>query len=187
MIEDDRELALRAGQGDRGAFVRLVERHRRLVYAVAWRVVLNEEDALDVAQEALAKLARKIGQYRGDGSFRGWLSTLVTREALNLLRRPGRRERPVDPATLAGLADRDGGSRAEARDRIEHGERRAMVETAMARLPPQQRAIVALRLGEDLTSAEVARRLDLPKAQVRSQLSRAVARLREIMGIEPRK
>jgi len=49
------------------------------MYGLAWRVVPHEEDALDVTQEAMAKVARCIGQFRGDGSFRGWLGTLVTR------------------------------------------------------------------------------------------------------------
>jgi len=188
---EDRSLAAAAANGDQAAFTTLVERYRGYVYTIAYRIALNEDDALDVAQTVFLRLVERIGDFTGRGSFRGWIATIAAREAISHCRRSQRREQPTDPDTLERLREGNshGGGGANCavvaptqRQAILHNERRARVEAAMARLPPQQRAIFALRFQENMASAEIAERLDLPATQVRAQLCRAVARLRELVG-----
>jgi RNA polymerase sigma-70 factor (ECF subfamily) len=182
---DDRELAALAARGDRRALTALIERYRGYLYAIAYRVTLDEDDALDATQIVYARIVERIGEYRGEGSLKGWLGAIAARTAIDAARRRNRRrETAVDPILLGALADRapiDGAG--AAREAIEREQRLAMVEAAMADLPPQQRAIVALRLSEGgMKNAEIAERLELPAAQVRSQLARAVAKLRAWMS-----
>ncbi|MCE5230825.1 sigma-70 family RNA polymerase sigma factor [bacterium] len=177
---EDHELAAAAAGGDQRAFATLAERYRRYIYAIAWRIVMDEEEALDIAQEVLLKMARRIGQWRGEGSFRSWLGSMTSRTALDELRRPCRRETPVDPLEWTESAEPVGASRsASPVEIVQATERRALVGKAMALLTPQQRAILIMRLDEELKPVEIAERLGLKPAQVRSQLSRAISRLRE--------
>ena len=182
---DDKTLAANAAKGDQEAFATLVVAHRSYVYRIAYRIVLHEEDALDVTQNVFERLVRKIGDFNGDGSFRSWLATIAAREAIDHHRRPSRRERPTEPLALEVLADRrreDGDD--DPRDRINGAQRRSLVEGAMRGLSPQQRAIFALRLAEGMGPKEIAERLGIPARQVRSQLARAMARIREAVAEE---
>jgi RNA polymerase sigma-70 factor (ECF subfamily) len=181
---EERDLAAAAASGDQRAFTVLVERHRRAIYATAYKIVLNEDDALDVAQNVLLRLVERIGQYDGRGTFRSWLAVVVSRESIDHLRRAGRRrEAAVDQETLEAAPDeRPSARRSNPRAAYEATERRERVEAAMADLSPQQRAIFALRFREDMPSDEIADRLGLPPKQVRSQLSRAIARLRQMLA-----
>lgn len=179
---EDHQLAAAAAGGDQCAFATLAQRYRRYIYAIAWRIVMDEDEALDIAQEVLLKLARRIGQWRGDGSFKAWLGAMTSRTALDQLRRSGRRETPVDPTAWVESAELEvvaGGRVRSPVEVAEAAERRALVARSMAALTEQQRAILVLRLEEELKPTEIAERLALKPAQVRSQLSRAVARLKE--------
>ena len=182
---EDQALAAAAARGNQQAFTAIVERYRRYIYAIAYRIVLGEEDALDVTQNVYLQLARKIGDYDGRGSLKGWLAAITVRQALDHLRRPGRVERPTEPAELEALAGPcPAGEWGEARESLEREEQRRAVTAAMAGLSPQQRAIFALRFMEDLGPKEIGERLGLPPSQVRSQLTKAVARIREIVTRE---
>jgi RNA polymerase sigma-70 factor (ECF subfamily) len=175
----DHELAAAAAGGDQRAFEELVERYRRYIYAIAWRIGMDEEEALDIAQEVLFKMSRRIGDWRGDGSFKAWVGAIASRTALDMARK--RRDVPVDPQDWqdSDPGELVGRSRAQSpREAVQSIERKALVAQAMASLTPQQRAILGLRLEEEMRPAEIAERLEMNPAQVRSQLSRAVARLR---------
>jgi RNA polymerase sigma factor (sigma-70 family) len=77
--EEDRALALRAGQGDTAALEALVGRHQRWVSNLALRMTGGRADADDLAQEALVRLVTRIGSWSGEGSFRSWAWRIVVR------------------------------------------------------------------------------------------------------------
>jgi RNA polymerase sigma factor (sigma-70 family) len=83
----DSELALALKGGDEGAFEELVRRHQGRVYAVAYRLTGNREDALDIAQESFVKAYRKIHAWQPHGGFLAWLLRLTTNQAIDTLRR----------------------------------------------------------------------------------------------------
>jgi RNA polymerase sigma factor (sigma-70 family) len=182
---EDSTLASRAAQGDQEAFTLLIERYRRYIYTIAYKIALNEEDALDITQNVYARLVEKIGEFEGRGSFRSWLAVIASREAVSFLRRPGRREEPAAPDVIEELADSLAEEGIEnVRAALDAEQRLRLVEQAMKSLSPQQRAIMALRLGEDMGPKEIAERLNLPASQVRSQLNRAIERIRKILAEE---
>ncbi len=187
---DDEELIAAAAGGDQEAFAALVHRTRAYVYTVAWKVLLHEEDALDVTQETFVQAARNLDRLDRPGALRGWLAAIAVRQALSVKRRPAaRREIPTDPAELTLLVEATptrgpsgslgGAVQPVVRDRIERQDRLRLVEDAMHTLSAQQRAVFVLRLSGDMSPGEIARHLDLPEGQVRTQLSRAVDRLRD--------
>lgn len=172
---DDSQLVAAAAKGDQDAFASLFVRYRQRVYRVAYRIMLNEDDALDVTQDVFVRLADRLSEYSGRGSFGAWIGAVTANVALSHLRRPHRREMPTDPDSLADVHT----VAPLARHRAEQHERRELVDNAMRRLSCQQRAILLMQCGEDIGPGEVARRLGLPPTQVRVQLRRAILRLRE--------
>lgn len=179
----DNELAMAAAGGDQAAFEALIERHRPRIYAVAYRITLNEDDALDAMQNVFLHLAQRIGDFRGTGSFGAWVAAVAANQAVNCLRRPSRREIPAEPALIASLLDgRTNGAHRHPSEGLELQQRRMMVNEAVKELSPQQRAIFALRLAEGIGPKEIGERLGLPAKQVRSQFQRAIAKVRETIA-----
>lgn len=179
---DDHRLAADAAHGDEEALTALVERYRSYVYTIAYRIASDEDDALDIAQNVFLRLYERIGQFSGRGRFRAWLAAIASREALSFLRRAGRRETPVAPEVLEVLADeRQSNNPRNPRQMAETAQRKELVESVVARLSPQQRAIFALRVGEDMPPKEIAERLGIPGRQVYTQLHRTIARIRKAL------
>ncbi len=179
----DTELALAVKGGDRDAFDELVRRHQGRVYAVAYRMTGNREDALDVAQDALVKAYRKIALWEPSGEFSSWLLRLTSNQAVDHLRRKIRRkEEGRDWATDEdrGFAHAPGvtgpGRRAEA------GEIESRVQLAMQRLTDMQRTVFVLRHYEGLKLNDIAEQLGCTVGTVKVHLFRALKKLQGELG-----
>lgn len=125
---------------------------------------LAGDDADDVAQDALLAAWRALGQWRGDGSFAGWLRQIATRRFLDRCRRGGgARFTALEAAdALTGNDDID---------------RRLAVDRALGALPPRERAAALLVFGEGHTHVEAAAAMALPLGTLKSILARARAAL----------
>jgi len=99
--EEDRELIQRAQKGDQTAFRRLVERHQRRAFAIALGMVRDENDARELVQEAFIRVYRGLDAFEGGSSFFTWLYRIVTNLAIDLMRKPGRRDAELDDEHLA--------------------------------------------------------------------------------------
>ena len=169
-IIDDATLVARVRSGDLDAYAELVQRHARA--AVRTAALLGAgADAEDVVQEALVKAYRSLGRYRPGAPFRPWLLRIVANETRNHHRtavRRGARERAAAiPETLL-----DPSVQAEEHDR------QARLLAAVNGLPERLRLVVSCRYLLDLTEAETAATLGLPRGTVKSRLNRGLARLR---------
>jgi RNA polymerase sigma-70 factor (ECF subfamily) len=169
----DRALAAAAVRGERGAIDTLLARHLDRVHAVCRRILGNDQDALDATQEALIAITRGIASFDGRARFTTWCYRVATNAALDEARRRKRRpvvveELPDTPGTTA-----DPGARvAEALD----------VDAALAALPADYRAAVALRDLAGLDYAEIATVLGIPPGTVRSRIARGRAALADRLG-----
>jgi len=179
---EDHRLAARAAEGDQEAFEELARRYRRHIYSIAFKIALDEDDALDIAQDVLLRLAQRIGRFDGRGSFRAWVSSITANIALDHLRRSRRRESPVEPAVLAELP---ASNPTDPRSAAQAGQRREGLQAALRKLSGQQRAIFTLYLGEELGPKDIADRLQVPAGQVRSQMHRAIQKLRRLLDPQP--
>jgi RNA polymerase sigma-70 factor (ECF subfamily) len=165
-------LVKRAKDGDRRALDALCERHAAKVERLALHLLSDPEDARDAAQEALAKLCVRIGQFRGESQFSTWLHRLV----VNTCRDVGacqrvRRHEPLvedervaedaDPAREAGLA-----------------ELRSELNAGLAEISPDQAKVVVLKDALDFSFAEIAEAVDMPVGTAKCYAHRARAGLR---------
>jgi RNA polymerase sigma-70 factor (ECF subfamily) len=163
----DEELARRAAAGERAALESLLARHLDRVHAVCRRVLAHPEDALDATQEALIAITRGISRFDGRSRFTTWMYRVATNAALDEARR--RRRRPIASEHIADIST---GSDATAAV-----DARLDVDAAMAAIPPDYRAAVALRDLAGLDYAEIASVLDVPIGTVRSRIARGRATL----------
>jgi RNA polymerase sigma-70 factor (ECF subfamily) len=181
---DDDALVLRAQNGDRGAFGELVNRHQRRVWMVCRQYVgVDEADA--VAQDSLVKAFTRIGSFDRRAAFSTWLTRIAINTCLDEIRRR-RRESVVDEEP----GEDDGGSlleqtpddQAGPEDRSMQRQAVSSLEISERRLPPRQREIFRLRFYAEMELDEIARALDVHVGTVKTQLHRAVHRLREELG-----
>jgi RNA polymerase sigma-70 factor (ECF subfamily) len=174
---DDRALIDAVLSGDRRAFGVLVERETRSVYRATLRILGRPHDAEDVTQESFVAAYRSIRTYRGDGSLRGWLLRIATRQAFRRLaqRRP---TVDIDAIPEPRLADASGEPTRLLIDR----ESRDAVRDAVSTLPEPYREVVALRFFGELSLAEVADATGRPINTVKTHLRRGLERLRPVLG-----
>ena len=173
----DRQLVDAVVTGDDDAFRVLVERESRAVIGTCRRVLDDAAEAEDVAQEAFMTAYRSIATFRGDGSFGAWVSRIAVR--LAVARVASRRSVvPIDPMNVEQT-----GPWVAVDDNPEtvslDEENRRSVQLAIAALPSDQRAVVALRFYGDLSLDEIARATGTPVGTVKSRLHRALASLRK--------
>jgi len=167
----DEALVAAAKDGSTDAFSRLVERHQQAVRAFLRRTCGDWALADDLAQETFLAAWSKIGRLQAGASVRAWLCGIGYNKHLTV-RRGAARSRARDAVYQA---ERPPPAAALAEDRL-------ALEAAMAELPPEQRACVALCLAADFSHAEAAEALGLPLGTVKSHVSRGRARLLQALG-----
>jgi len=177
----DADLVARAVGGDDDAYAALVARYEDLVYTVAVRVVGNEEDARDVAQEAFVRAHRALPKFRGDSKFSSWLYRITVNRALTHLKRKRRRGVAVDIDRARALESSaiDPPRQDDPGQGVVDEEFRLSVRGAVAELPPRYRAVVTLFYLEERSYNEVAEILGIPMGTLKTHLHRARQLLRE--------
>jgi RNA polymerase sigma-70 factor (ECF subfamily) len=177
-IETD--LIRRAQTGDREAFGALVERHQRYVYNLALRVVGNQQDAEDLAQEAFIRAWVAIANFRLESSFRTWLFRIVTNLFYNRLPSLRRELYELGEDCLVDIPD-DSSPDLNPASGIEVEEIHTFLHKQIDRLPESQRVLVMLRYQQGLSYEDIARVVSLPLGTVKTGLFRAKERLRKIL------
>ena len=166
-------------QGSAEAFGRIVRSYQRAVYRVAYALTRNAGDADDVTQDTFMRAWQAIGRFRVGEPLYPWLARIAMNASFSLLRRRKRRPEVALEPMLEGGAQWAGGDdpveEAAARERDER------LAGAYAALSEEHRAVLALRVVEDLSYDEIARTLQVPVGTVMSRLSRARAELRSRM------
>jgi len=175
---EDVDLIERARDGDVRAYGDLVERYRDIAFRTAYLITRSAADAEDAAQEAFVKAYYALGRFRTQSPFRPWILRIVANEARNRVRSARRREGLV----LRVAEDRPSGGaapspEAAALDR----ERDETLLAAMATLSEPDRQIITCRYLLDLSEAETADTLGIRRGTVKSRLSRALGRLRQVL------
>jgi RNA polymerase sigma-70 factor (ECF subfamily) len=180
----DEDLVALTQGGSEGAYAILVERYSDYVFTIAARILGDDEDAYDAAQEAFVRAYRAIGRFRGDAKFSSWLYRIATNRALTHLKR--RRKR-------APAVDIDAGPHIESAIDVEprrtrpdqlvvDAEFRDQVRAAVAKLPDQYRTVITLFYLEQRSYKEVAGVMGLPMGTLKTHLHRGRAMLRKIIS-----
>ncbi len=162
--------------GDADAFEALVTDNQKKVYNLALKMTGNEEDALDISQEAFIKAYTGLKNFRAESRFSVWLYRLTYNICIDFLRK--KKRRPELPLTIT---DEEGDAleleipdlRYEPSSEAEKRELREAVEKGIDELPEKHREILVLREMTGLSYEEIARTLGINEGTVKSRLSRA--------------
>lgn len=174
----DEYLAAAARAGDRAAFDGLAKRWSRRLVAHAWRLVGDPELAREVAQSAWVDIAARLKSLNDSAAFPAFAYRIVTRRAADAIRK-ARRRRRIEAAFAAEARPAAVGT-----DDIESASDAAALSAALRRLPPEQRAAVALFYLEDMSVADISVALDVPAGTVKTRLLAARNKLRAAFGVE---
>ncbi|NGO40349.1 sigma-70 family RNA polymerase sigma factor [Limisphaera ngatamarikiensis] len=181
----DEALVAAAKDGDLGAFEELVARHRDKVYARALSILRNEEDALDLSQEAWIKAWQRLQQFQGESSFATWITRIVINLCLDHLRRQkravgesleaieeevGNIERLLPPVSINPAAG------------LERDELRARIWEAMGRLSVAHRTVLILHEFEGMEYRKIAEVMGCSLGTVMSRLFYARRRLAALLA-----
>jgi RNA polymerase sigma-70 factor (ECF subfamily) len=173
----DRAALERMARGDEDALAELYDRHGRLVYSLALRIVRDQRDAEEIVQEVFAQAWRQSGRYSaGRGSVVGWMLTLTRSRAIDRVR--GRRARPEAASHETAMADLPDNAMA-ADEQLASAARAAQVRAALDSLPFLQRTAIELAFYDGLTHAEIADRLEQPLGTVKTRIRQGLLKLRD--------
>jgi len=183
--EADAELVGRMARGDERALGALYDRHGRTMFALAYRILADRDDAEEVVLEAFTQAWRASGNYASErGSVAAWLVVLARSRALDRLRSRDRHQRAITRAAEdeGGLASPAMGTVApETQHGVEEKERRVQVLAALGELPEPQRRCIQLAYYEGLTQTEIATRLSEPLGTVKTRMRLGLMKLRETL------
>ncbi len=173
-----------AQQGDMQAFEELVARYREKIYARAYSMMRNEEEALDLSQDAWVKGWQRLAQFQGDSSFITWMTRIVINLCLDQLRKHKRqRSESIEAMEEEGGVERhlpvenpnptSGLERAELRERIDR---------AMALLSHEHRTVLVLHEFEEMEYKEIAKRMKCSIGTVMSRLFYARRKMASLLA-----
>jgi RNA polymerase sigma-70 factor (ECF subfamily) len=176
---DDGQLITRCGRGDATAFRELVERHQGYAFALAFRILCDEDDAREAVQESFVRVWKHAGMYDTRSRFTTWFYRIVTRLAQDRLKSNIRRSRvitrlPADQDVPAGMPGAD--------DEMTNRQLAERITGVADGLPPAQRMVFVLRDLEDLSIREIAERLGMSAGSVKANLCYARARVRSVIN-----
>jgi RNA polymerase sigma-70 factor (ECF subfamily) len=181
VMSADTDLISRAAGGDPSAFQALVERHRSMVYRVAYQFAGNHHDAEDIAQEVFIKVYRSLDRFRQDAQLTSWMYRIVMNACID----HRRRQRPAIAAPFGDEAEQRMLNTPEDKpgpeDRAYAGELGHVLENEIGRLPNGQRIVFVMRHHQGMKLCEIAEALGLAEGTVKRQLHAAVHRLRQAL------
>ncbi len=170
---EEREWIARARDGDPEAFSALVETYQRPVFNLCHRMLNDQAEADDAAQESFLKAYRGLTRYDGSRPFGTWLLSIAAHHCIDQLRR--RRFRWVSLDALRDLA----APSVQPEAALEEQELRSRLGQALMELRATDRAVVVLRYWHEQSHDQIAETLSLSPSAVKSRLHRAKRRLAE--------
>ena len=170
---DDEPLVRAAQRGDMMAFEELVARHRDKIFARAYSMMRNEEDAIDLSQEAWVKAWQRLKQFQRESSFSTWMTRIVINLCLDQLRRQKRQR----AESIEAMDEESGGVERQMpvvtvnpTERLERGELRQRIDQALSQLSEAHRTVLVLHEFEEMEYKLIAKTMGCSIGTVMSRL-----------------
>ena len=174
--ETENKIIQRVLAGDKNAFEHLVLANQKNVYNLALKMTRNEDDALDVSQEAFVKAYQQLNAFRGDSKFSVWLYRLTYNLCIDFIRKKSKQttvsldykddENETSSYEIPDLRDLP-------EDSAIRKEMRKTIEQSIDGLNPDHREVLIMREITGLSYDEIAETLKISVGTVKSRLARA--------------
>jgi RNA polymerase sigma-70 factor (ECF subfamily) len=185
----DQDVVLRARSGLEAAYLELIRRYERPVFALLFRMVRDRELAEDLAQETFVKALNAIDSYRPEFKFSSWIFKIANNAAIDHLRRRELDTLSLDgsphaetPEAMQATALQIGARQESPLDTVEAKELGGAIEAAIGSLRPEYRSCILLRHVEGRAYEEIAEILNLPLGTVKTYIHRARNELRQSLA-----
>ncbi len=165
-------------KGNLNAFSILVDRYKSFVYTITYRVVKNEVDAEEVAQETFIKAYQSLKSYKGASKFSTWLYTIAYRKSLDYLKKY---KKEVSYSVLETIQDINEIEVDNALKDIEEEERKTIIANSIKELPPDEAVIITLYYYEEKSIKEIVEITNLKADNVKVKLYRSRKKLHSIL------
>lgn len=182
---EDEALVRAAQQGDMAAFEELVARHRDKIYAQAYSMMRNEEEAIDLSQEAWVKGWQRLVQFQGESSFATWMTRITINLCLDAIRRQKRQR----AESIEEMDDESGGVErhmpvitVNPTERLERSELRGRIDQALAKLSEAHRTVLMLHEFEGMEYKLIAKTMQCSIGTVMSRLFYARRKLAALLA-----
>jgi RNA polymerase sigma-70 factor (ECF subfamily) len=173
--ETDPDIALveRYVNGDMTAFDELMIRYERQIYRLCYRFTSNAEDARDLAQDVFIKAFEHLTDFRKESSLKTWLYRIATNHCINHVKSNNQQFVEVTETVRQTHATVQG--------ELEEREQREQFRIMVGKLPPKQRAILELRINEQLSYEEIARMSNRSVSTIKASVFFALEKLRKLV------
>jgi RNA polymerase sigma-70 factor (ECF subfamily) len=170
--KQDAECVRRTVAGDSDAFEELVIRYQKPVFNAICRMVRNEEDAKEIAQNVFMKAFLNLGKFDRERRFFSWLYRIAMNDSINFIAS----SHPAEP-----LLESQRSAAAAPDEDFETTETRRHVDDALSSLTPEYKAVLVLRHFLDCSYEEISEVLNVPEKTVKSRLFTARHQLRDVL------
>lgn len=164
-------------QGDTGAFERIVSKYQGFICAVTYSATGDAEKSEELAHETFISAWRSLAQLKDLAKFRGWIGTIARNVVRNSFRE--KKRDIISGAASIDAVDESAVAADESDEEALAGERQAVVEMALKRIPAKYREVIVLFYRQEQSIKEVAAQLELSEATVKQRLSRGRKMLKE--------
>lgn len=189
MTDAEKILLKKSKDGDVESFEKLIKRHQKNIYNIAYRMMGNEEDAKDVAQEAIIKIYKYIDRFRGDSDFSTWVYRIAINACKDELRKKKHNVVYLDQeiqtanGTLKNQLEDQGMKPDEIAENLELNN---TIQEAISKLPEINRVVVILRDIQGFSYEDISKALECPVGTVKSRINRGRKLLKEFLEQHPK-
>jgi RNA polymerase sigma-70 factor (ECF subfamily) len=169
----DAELVERYLTGDTAAFDEIMVRYERQIYRICYRFVENREDAMDLAQEVFIKAFEHLATFRRESSLKTWLYRIAMNHCINHVKKHSQE--------FVEVTEYTGSVNSRVQDQLEEREQREQFRRLVKLLPPKQKAILELRINEQLSYEEIARISGRSISTIKASVFFALEKLRKLV------
>jgi RNA polymerase sigma-70 factor (ECF subfamily) len=169
----DAELVERYLSGDTEAFDQIMVRYERQIYRICYRFVENREDAMDLAQEVFIKAFEHLATFRRESSLKTWLYRIAMNHCINHVKKHSQE--------FVEVTEYTGSVNSRVQDQLEEREQREQFRRLVKLLPPKQKAILELRINEQLSYEEIAKISGRSISTIKASVFFALEKLRKLV------
>lgn len=179
-MEHEYSLIQRARKGEHDAFAALVDEHQRYIYNLAFRVLKDENEALDLTQETFVRAWTALPNFKGQSQFRTWLYRIVTNLCYNRLPNLRRSLNDLGDDVMEDIPESKIDNPAR---EFESSETKTHLYKAIDELDANYKVLITLRYQNELSYDEIASTLNLPLGTVKTGIFRAKEQLRKSLAL----
>jgi RNA polymerase sigma-70 factor (ECF subfamily) len=169
----DAELVERYLTGDTAAFDEIMVRYERQIYRICYRFVDNREDAMDLAQEVFIKAFEHLATFRRESTLKTWLYRIAMNHCINHVKKHSQE--------FVEVTEYTGSVHSRVQDQLEEREQREHFRRLVKLLPPKQKAILEMRINEQLSYEEIAKISGRSISTIKASVFFALEKLRKLV------